>query len=560
MPDFDPQQIRKQFPLIIDGATQDGLIYFDNAATTQKPLCVLQAIDDFYRGSNANVHRAAHRLADRATQTYENARDTVKRFFNAADRSEIIWTRGATEGINLVANTLAFAPGDEIVISALEHHANIVPWQLAAQRYKATIKVIPLTTEGDLDLEAYRALLGPRTRLVAVTQCSNAIGTQPDLSPMILMAHDAGALVLVDGAQAVAHHPIDLQQMGCDFFVCSGHKAFGPTGIGILYGKQTLLNQLPPWQGGGEMISHVSFSGSSYQPAPLRFEAGTPNISGAIGFAAALDMIAGFDRNLLLQHEQGLLHRAIERCARIPGIKRIGHPASQGPVLSIEIPALNHKDVAAQLDLEGIAVRTGHHCAMPLMSLLGTQGTLRASFSIYNTREEIDRFADRLESIVTGSKTPQRRQAVDSSPFEKGFQRYGQELTFESLCKPLLAKRDWQQRYRQIMVFGDQLPLLPESMRTEEALVSGCESPVWLHVKATESGKLWFMADSDSRLLRGLLALLLSLANQRSADELRTFNPMADFYPLGLERHLSPSRSNGLHRIMEQIRHQAENR
>ncbi|RRJ84768.1 SufS family cysteine desulfurase [Aestuariirhabdus litorea] len=559
MPALDIQQLRKEFPLIDEGARRDKLIYLDNAATTQKPLCVLQAIDRYYREYNANVHRAAHRLGDRATLAYENARDTAQRFLNAAHRSEVIWTRGATEGINLLANTLPLTAGDEILISALEHHANIVPWQLACARAQAHLKVIPLTPEGDIDSEAYGKLLSPRTRLVAMTQCSNAIGTEPPLAPLIAMARAVGALFLVDGAQSIAHRPIDLQQLGCDFFVCSGHKAFAPTGIGLLYGKKALLERLPPWQGGGEMISKVSFTHSSFQPPPLRFEAGTPNISGAIGFAAALEMLGSLDRNALIEHEQALLHRAIERCQQIPGVRRIGNPRQQGPVLSLEVAAMDHKDIAAQLDMAGIAVRTGHHCAMPLMELLGVKGTLRASFSLYNTLEEVDQFADRLEQIVTG-EPPAPAQPRPSPPAGKDqdYRRLGREISFGGLCKPLLEKRDWQQRYRQIIRLGEQLPTLPPAMRTEEALVSGCESPVWLHAQRTDKGTLWFMADSESRLLRGLLTLLLSLANHQSGEALKAFDPRERFAPLGLERHLSPSRSNGLHRIIEQIRQQAE--
>ncbi|MCL6414861.1 SufS family cysteine desulfurase [Aestuariirhabdus sp. Z084] len=558
MPTFDPNSFRKQFPLIKQGAERDGLIYFDNAATTQKPDCVLQAVERYYRETNANVHRAAHRLSDNATRYYENARDTAQQFLNARHRAEIIWTRGTTEGINLLANCLPLLPGDEILISALEHHANIVPWQLAAQRGGACIKVIPLNSQGDLDLEAYQQLLNSRTRLVAVTQCSNAIGSQPDLPAMIELAHNAGALFLVDGAQSIAHHRIDLQQMGCDFFVCSGHKAFAPTGIGLLFGKRSIMETLPPWQGGGEMIEHVSFERSIYQPPPLRFEAGTPNISGAIGFAAALDMLGQLDRKQLIAHEQQLLSHAKERCLAIPGVRLVVNPEMQGPVLSLQVPTMDHKDISAQLDQAGIAVRTGHHCAMPLMQLLGLKGTIRISFSAYNQLAEVDRFADNLEQILS-----QERAALAvtrPTNHQQSFDQYGKSLSFEQVIKPLLATPQWQQRYRKIMQLGDNLPSLPDNFRGPENLVSGCESPVWLHSQIIDQGKdarLELMADSESRLLRGLLSLLLCLANHRPIKELQTFDPMPDFEPLGLERHLSPSRSNGLHRIIEQIRRRA---
>ena len=306
---FDPLALRADFPLL----AESDICYLDSAATTQKPKAVIDAINGFYRRDNANVHRAAHSLSRRATDAFELARVRVQRFINAAQRSEIIWTRGTTEGINLVANSfgaLAIGPGDEILISQLEHHANIVPWQLLAQRSGAKIRVIPLLDSGDLDLDAYQNMLSPRTKLVAVAHVSNALGTVNPIEAMIEQAHRVGAKVLIDGAQAVAHFDIDVQALDCDFYLFSGHKLYGPTGIGVLYGKQALLEAMPPWQGGGEMIEHVSFEASRFQPPPFRFEAGTPNISAAIGLAAAIDYLQSFDLKQRLAHEQRLLSDA----------------------------------------------------------------------------------------------------------------------------------------------------------------------------------------------------------------------------------------------------------
>lgn len=387
---FDVQALRAQFPALHQTINGRPLIYLDNAATSHKPEAVLAAMDAFYRQDNANVHRAAHTLSARATEAFEAARARVARFVNAARPEEIIWTRGTTEAINLVANSwgAALQPGDEILLSTLEHHANIVPWQLLAQRQGVQIRVIPLTATGELDLAAALALLTPRTRLLAISQVSNVLGTVTPLTELIAAAQSVGALTLVDGAQAAGHLPVDVQALGCDFYAFSGHKLYGPTGIGVLYGRYQLLEQMPPWQGGGEMIRQVSFAGSRFNAPPFRFEAGTPPIAEAIGLATALDFLTGLPDGWR-QHEADLLRQLCDGLDALPFVRRIGRPSEQLGVVSVSFDGWHPQDAGELLDQMGIACRAGHHCAMPLMAALGLDGTLRFAPALYNTREEI---------------------------------------------------------------------------------------------------------------------------------------------------------------------------
>ena len=389
---FDLATVRAQFPALQQRVNDQPLIYLDNAATTQKPLAVLQAMDEYYRRDNANVHRAAHTLSSRATAAFEAARERVRAFLHARHSSEIIWTRGTTEAINLVAYSWGqsnLRPGDEILLSTLEHHANIVPWQQVAARTGAVLRVIPLTASGELDLTAFHALLSPRTRLLAIAQVSNALGTVNPVAELIAAAQTVGAVTLVGGAQAVGHLPIDVQFLGCDFYAFSGHKLYGPTGIGVLYGRAELLEQMPPWQTGGEMIQKVSFSGTRFNPPPFRFEAGTPPIAEAIGLAAALDFLAALPEGWR-RHEAALLQRLLDGLQQLPFIERVGTPSQQVGVVSLRLGDIHPQDAGELLDQMGIAVRVGHHCAMPLMESLGLDGTLRISLALYNSEAEVD--------------------------------------------------------------------------------------------------------------------------------------------------------------------------
>jgi cysteine desulfurase/selenocysteine lyase len=393
--------IRADFPILQRRVHGKPLVYLDNAATTQKPQAVIDRLNRYYREENANIHRGVHALSVDATEAYDEARDRVRRFISAAEAREIVFVRGATEAINLVASTFGrahVAAGDEIVISHMEHHSNIVPWQILCEQKGASLRVIPITDAGELRLDEYERLLGPRTRLVAVTHVSNALGTINPVESIVRTAHDRGIPVLVDGAQAVAHMRVDVQAIGCDFYVFSGHKVFGPTGIGVLYGRGPLLEAMPPYEGGGEMIRMVTFERTLYKDPPDRFEAGTPNIAGAIGLAAAIDYLAAVDLDRVAAYEQDLLGYGTEALVEIPGLRLTGTASHKAGILAFVIEDIHPHDLGTILDRDGIAVRAGHHCCQPLMARLGVPATVRASLALYNTREEIEALASSLRA------------------------------------------------------------------------------------------------------------------------------------------------------------------
>lgn len=399
---FNVLDVRADFPILQQQVHDKPLVYLDNGATTQKPLVVIDAIEKYYKQYNSNVHRGAHTLSDLATVAFENARLTVQRFLNAQHSEEIIWTKGTTESINLVAQSFGAAfikAGDEIIVSAMEHHANIVPWQMLCERTGAVLKVIPVNEFGDLDMSAYAKLLNPKVKIVSVVHVSNALGTVNPVADIVSLAHEAGAKVLLDGAQAVAHFNVDVQALNADFYVFSGHKVFGPTGIGCLYGKKELLDQMPPVQGGGEMIEKVSFNGTTYQGLPFKFEPGTPNIAGAIGLDAALTYLTNLDRAAIEQYENELLAYAHEKAEQCEGLRVVGTAKKKAGVLSFLINGTHPADVGMLLDQQGVAVRTGHHCAMPIMDQYEIPGTARASFSIYNTKQDVDALFAAIEKV-----------------------------------------------------------------------------------------------------------------------------------------------------------------
>jgi cysteine desulfurase / selenocysteine lyase len=391
---FDAAALRRDFPILQQSVNGSPLVYLDNAATTQKPEAVIEAISNYYRHDNANVHRGAHTLSDRATVAFESARENVAHFINSPRSNQVIWVRGATEAINLVAhswgrNTLN--PGDKILVSYLEHHANIVPWQLAAAATGAEVVPIPITEGGDINLDALAGLLDEKVKLVAVNHVSNALGSINPVAEIARMVHAVGAKLLVDGAQAIAHMTVDVQAMGCDFYVFSGHKLFGPTGIGVLWGREALLDNMPPYMGGGEMIDTVSFTGSTWNTLPFKFEAGTPNIAGAIGLSAAIDYLADIDLAAAAAHEVALLQQSISLAADVEGLRRIGAPAHSVGIFSFVLDGVHPSDLGMLLDQQGIAVRTGHHCTQPLMAHYQVPGTVRASYSLYNTADDVER-------------------------------------------------------------------------------------------------------------------------------------------------------------------------
>jgi cysteine desulfurase/selenocysteine lyase len=400
---LDVDSIRQQFPLLNREVKGKPLIYFDNAATSQKPQSVIDALVNYYTNYNANVHRGIHTLAEEATLAFEATRDAAQQFIHAASREEIIFTRGTTEGINLVAYTWGrqnINAGDEIIISTMEHHSNIVPWQILCEEKGAVLKVIPINDEGELLFDAYKKLLSQKTKLVSVVHVSNALGTINPVKQIIDAAHKRGAVVLIDGAQSAVHLDIDVQQMDCDFFAFSSHKLYGPTGMGVLYGKKHLLEAMPVFHGGGEMIKEVSFEKTTYNDLPYKYEAGTPNIADAIAFKSALDFIDETGKDNIRRHEEELLHYATKQLQQIPGLKIIGTAKEKASVVSFVIDNLHPQDIGILLDNRGIAVRTGHHCAQPLMHRFGITGTVRASFAVYNTKEEIDELIVGLQKTI----------------------------------------------------------------------------------------------------------------------------------------------------------------
>ena len=404
---IDIEKIRAKFPVLHQKVNGKPLIYFDNAATNQKPQQVIDALVNYYQGYNANIHRGIHTLAEKATRAYEETRHSMQKFINAKHVEEIIFTKGVTESINLVASSYGRAflnESDEVIISGLEHHSNIVPWQIICEERKSKLKVIPVTEIGEIDLEAYRKLLSAKTKIVAVNHASNSLGTINPIKEIIRLAHEVGAVVLIDGAQAVAHLEIDVQDLDCDFYCISSHKMYGPTGTGILYGKKNLLEKMPPYMGGGEMIKDVTFAKTTYNDLPYKFEADTPNIADVIALKEAVNFINRLGKEQIAEHENELLAYASEKLVSIPGLKLVGTAKEKVAVQSFIIEGLHHFDIGQMLDTRGIAVRTGHHCTQPLMDRFGIEGTVRASFSIYNTKSEIDELIEGLKRIVNFMK------------------------------------------------------------------------------------------------------------------------------------------------------------
>jgi cysteine desulfurase/selenocysteine lyase len=402
-PVFDVENIREMFPILSRELNDKTLVYLDNAATSQKPQVVIDALSNYYSHYNANIHRGIHTLAEEATAAYESTRVTVKSFINAAFPEEIIFTRGATEGINLVAYTWGrknVRAGDEIIISGMEHHSNIVPWQILCEERKSILKIIPVTDSGELDMEAYKNLLSSKTKLVSVVHVSNSLGTINPVKEIIDVAHRVGAIVMIDGAQSTVHLDIDVQELNCDFFAFSGHKVYGPTGVGVLYGKKDLLQSMPPFMGGGEMIKEVTFEKTTYADLPYKYEAVTPNIADTVALKSALDFINETGKGAIRKHENDLLQYATSQLEALPGLTIIGTAEEKVSVVSFVIANIHPQDIGVLLDNQGIAVRTGHHCTQPLMVRFGIPGTVRASFAMYNTKEEIDRLVNGLQKAI----------------------------------------------------------------------------------------------------------------------------------------------------------------
>jgi cysteine desulfurase/selenocysteine lyase len=396
---IDIERVRQDFPVLGQEVRGKPLTYLDNAATSQKPIQVIEALSRYYGYQNANIHRGVYFLSEQATAAYEAARVKAQRFLNAANPAEVVFVRGTTEAVNLVASSygrLLLQPGDEVVISAMEHHSNIVPWQMLCESVGANLRVAPIDTSGTLIVPEYEKLLGPRTRIVALVHVSNSLGTINDVKHLVGLAKDKSAVVLIDGAQAAPHMPIDVQDIGCDFYTASGHKMYGPTGIGVLYGRLELLEAMPPYQGGGEMIRSVTFEKTTYAPPPAKFEAGTPHIAGAIGMGVAIDYLEQLGWDFVHEQERVLLEYALERLPTVPGLKIIGSADSRASVVSFTVDGIHAHDIGTIVDQEGVAIRTGHHCTQPVMDFFGVPATARASFAFYNTVEEVDALTDAL--------------------------------------------------------------------------------------------------------------------------------------------------------------------
>ena len=400
---LDIEAIRKRFPILHQEVNGYPLVYFDNAATTQKPDTVIKALNDYYSGYNANIHRGVHTLADKATEAFEETRKKARSFINAPETEEIIFTQGTTQSINLVAQTYGrqnVAPGDRVIISAMEHHSNIGPWQILCEEKGAELSIIPITESGEIEMDRFLELLDERTRIVSIVFASNSLGTINPLKEVIEAAHKAGAVTVVDGAQSAAHLNIDVQELDCDFFAFSAHKMYGPTGVGILYGKRSLLEAMPPYQGGGEMIKEVTFEKTTYNDIPYKFEAGTPNVADVVAFANAIEFIEELGKNNIAAHENELMEHTGNVISSIERVRPVGTAAHKVSVYSFNIDGIHPFDVGMMLDSRGIAVRTGHHCTQPVMDGYGIEGTVRASFGVYNTKEEIDRLAEGIDRVI----------------------------------------------------------------------------------------------------------------------------------------------------------------
>ncbi len=548
-PAFDARRWRADFPILDQKVNGKPLVYLDNAASSQHPRQVIDAVSEYYRKDHSNVHRGVHSLSQRATFAYERARAKVRRFINASGDKEIVFTRGATEAINLVADSYGHAflkAGDEILVTAMEHHANIVPWQLLGDRIGTKLVPIPMNDAGELDMEAFHRLLTGKVKFVSVVWVSNALGTINPVEAIIAAAHAKGIPVLLDAAQAVPHMAVDVQKLDCDFLVFSGHKVFAPTGIGVLYGKRELLEKMPPWQGGGDMIDLVTFDKTTFNVLPYKFEAGTPHIAGAIGLGAAIDYVSRVGMDAIARHEASLLDHATREVRKIPGVRVVGTAAKKAGVLSFLVDGMHSHTVGEILDKEGVAIRVGHHCAQPVMQRFGISSTSRASFAFYNTREDVDAFVAALRKAI------HFRQGAQGAGADRLLGE-GIDDTQRRIIEEFSRHEDWEDRYRRIIELGGLVPDIPDEYKIEKYRVRGCQSTVYLHASLNEEGRVVFRATSDAEIVRGLIALLLQLYSRRSPDEIIATEPRF-INEIGLSDNLSQGRSNGLAAMIEQIK------
>ena len=552
---LDYGRVRRDFPTL--GVRMHGrsLVYLDSAASALKPQRVIDRIARYYAFEHSNVHRGVHGLSQAATEEYEAARARVARHIRARHAHEIILTRGTTEAVNLVAATYGrtfIAEGDEILLTVMEHHSNLVPWHLLASETGARVVVADVTSDGELDLDAFAAMVTPRTRLIAVAHVSNSLGTINPVQAITHLAHEREIPVLIDGAQALPHLRVDVQDLDCDFYCASGHKAYGPTGIGFLYGKEALLESMPPWQGGGDMIDQVTRHGATWADLPHKMEAGTPNIAGAIGMAEALDYMDACGLDAVHTSERAVLDYAVAKLREVSGLRLIGTAAERTGVVSFTLDGMHPYDVGQLLDQAGIAVRTGHHCTMPLMAHLDIPGTVRASFGLYNHAQDVDALVDRLHEVVRAGSG--KRNGSGSLVPIAGTIESRKAAMLEELA--LFDAVDDRREY--LIELGEELPALDDAFKTEQYRIHGCLAMVWLHSRV-DRGRIYFCADSDAFITKGMIALLIHLLDgQPAADIVRT-DLMELVREVGLPELITARRKNGLGRMMDRIRQDALN-
>jgi cysteine desulfurase/selenocysteine lyase len=562
---FDPLKVRADFPILSTQVYGKPLIYLDNGATTQKPRNVIETLLKYYQTENANIHRGVYTLSQLATNKYEEARTKIRKFINAAHDRECLFTRGTTESVNLVAQSYArttLKPGDEVVISAMEHHSNIVPWQMVCEQTGARLRVIPINDRGELLIDEYKKLLaGGRVKMVSVVHLSNSLGTVNDIMTLTELAHRHGARIMIDGAQWVAHHPTDVRAIGCDFYAFSGHKIFGPTGIGVLYGKAELLESMPPYQGGGDMIRSVTFEKTEYADLPNKFEAGTPNIAGAIGLGAAIDYVISVGLQRIDPYERELLAYATDRLSDVPGLRIIGTAENKGSVISfvMEAPAMASHDIGVILDMEGIAIRTGHHCCQPVMDRMGVPSTARISLAMYNTPGDIDAAVEALWN-ATGKVRPRKAAPAGEVQYPEPIAATPQ-LAADALAEDFEQLDDPHAKNEYVLDLGGKLPALFDLLKkTGLPRVQGCMSEVYFVGRRVQGDptRIEFVADANSEIVRGLIAILQRLYSGQKSSDILAFDIEGFFRRIGLEQFITTQRRNGLAGMVRRIQQLAQ--
>jgi len=552
-------QIRDCFPTLRQQVYGQPLIYLDSAASSLKPECVIDCLSNYYANEHSNVHRGVHYLSQRATERYEASRKRVAQFINAPSDRSIVFTRGTTESINLVASSFGSVfihSGDEILTTVMEHHSNLVPWQQLAQRRNAHLRVLDVSMTGTITTDAFVRQMNDRTRLIALAHVSNSLGTLHPVEEIIEEAHKRNIKVLLDGAQGLPHLPLDMQELDCDFYCASSHKAYGPTGVGFLYGKEEILEKMPPWHGGGDMIEQVYRTYSTWAEVPHKFEAGTPNIAGIIGMGAAIDYLDSIGMDILHQKEQSLLEYAHQEIRSVPKLRVIGTAKQKVGVLSFLLNGHHPYDVGYALDQAGIAVRTGHHCTMPLMEYYGISGTIRASLGAYNIHEDIDVLITRLKEIVSGITSYRKPIITNGHTDFDSLDHKSIEIRKAALLEDLELFDELDERREYLIELGENLTPLDASLKNEMNRIHGCLAMVWLH-STVDNGRIYFKADSDAIMTRGMIALLIQLLDGQFPKDILETDLFRLIDEVGLPSLITARRKNGLNRMIERIQKEA---